>query len=141
VSSSDQNQTFLADNKAKAGVVTTASGLQYQRVKAGDESIPSPALNDTVRVHYEGALIDGSVFDSSYKRGQPIDFRPNQVIPGWTEALQLMHPGDEFRIVLKPELGYGAAGAGGVIPGNAVLVFKVEMLGYRTADGRVAGQF
>jgi FKBP-type peptidyl-prolyl cis-trans isomerase FkpA/FKBP-type peptidyl-prolyl cis-trans isomerase FklB len=89
---------------------------------------PTPTVTDTVLVHYEGRLADGTVFDSSYQRGQPAVFGVADVIPGWTEGLQLMRPGGKARFTIPPELGYGARGAGGVIPPNAVLVFDVELL-------------
>jgi FKBP-type peptidyl-prolyl cis-trans isomerase len=134
------NQEFLANNKAKPGVTTTASGLQYQVVRAGDAKAPPPGPADTVSVMYEGALVDGSVFDSSYARGEPAQFGVSQVIPGWTEALQLMHPGAEFRVVLPAEIAYGDVDQPG-IPANSALVFKVELLGYKTPAGKTVGKF
>ena len=118
--------TFLKTNAEKPGVTTTASGLQVEMLAAGEG--PTPTINDTVAVHYEGRLADGTVFDSSYQRGQPAVFGVADVIPGWTEGLQLMRPGGKARFTIPPELGYGAQGAGGVIPPNAVLVFDVELL-------------
>jgi FKBP-type peptidyl-prolyl cis-trans isomerase len=117
---------YLAENAKKAGVVTTASGLQYQVVREGTG--PRPAATDTVLVHYEGRLLDGTVFDSSYQRGQPAAFPLNAVIPGWTEGVQLMTTGSKYRFTVPPELAYGSAGAGGVIPPGAVLEFDVELL-------------
>jgi FKBP-type peptidyl-prolyl cis-trans isomerase len=117
---------FLADNAAKPGVRTTASGLQYQVLAAGTGE--PPRADDTVAVHYEGRLTDGTVFDSSVARGQPGVFGVSDVIPGWTEGLQLMRPGGRYRFTIPPALAYGATGAGGVIPPNAVLVFDVELL-------------
>jgi FKBP-type peptidyl-prolyl cis-trans isomerase len=117
---------YLATNKAKAGVKTTASGLQYEVLKKGFGGA-KPKATDTVRVHYHGTLIDGTVFDSSVQRGEPVEFPLNQVIPGWTEALQLMSVGDKFKLTIPPAIGYGARGKG-QIPGNAVLVFEVELL-------------
>lgn len=134
------NQKLLDENKAKAGVVTTASGLQYQIVRAGDEKTPPPGPADTANVMYEGTLADGTVFDSSYQRGEPVTFGVSEVIAGWTEALQLMHPGAEFRIVLPPEIAYGDRDIPG-IPANSVLTFRVELLGYRTAAGKTVGKF
>jgi FKBP-type peptidyl-prolyl cis-trans isomerase FkpA/FKBP-type peptidyl-prolyl cis-trans isomerase FklB len=117
---------FLVANQEKPGVKTTASGLQVEMLAAGEG--PTPTATDTVLVHYEGRLSDGTVFDSSYQRGQPAVFGVADVIPGWTEGLQLMRPGGKARFTIPPELGYGARGAGGVIPPNAVLVFDVELL-------------
>ncbi len=120
-------QEFLAANAKKPGVKITASGLQYQIVKAGQGSA-TPKATDTVQVHYEGTLIDGKVFDSSLRRGQPVSFPVNGVIPGWTEALQLMHLGDKWRLFIPSELAYGARGAGGDIGPHSVLIFDVELL-------------
>lgn len=117
---------FLAENAAREGVVVTDSGLQYEIVKAGDGPIPGP--EDTVEVHYRGALVDGTEFDSSYTRGETVTFGVGQVIPGWTEALQLMPVGSTWKLVIPSELGYGAGGAGQVIGPNAVLVFDVELI-------------
>jgi FKBP-type peptidyl-prolyl cis-trans isomerase FkpA/FKBP-type peptidyl-prolyl cis-trans isomerase FklB len=117
---------ILVANKEKPGVTTTASGLQVEMLAAGEG--PTPTATDTVLVHYEGRLADGTVFDSSYQRGQPAAFGVGDVIPGWTEGLQLMRPGGKARFTIPPELGYGARGAGGVIPPNAVLIFDVELL-------------
>jgi len=117
---------YLAKNKERSGVKTTASGLQYEVLKEGQGA--SPVATDTVAVHYEGRLIDGTVFDSSIQRGEPAIFPLDQVIPGWTEGVQLMKPGAKYRFTIPPELGYGPEGAGGVIPPNAVLVFEVELL-------------
>jgi FKBP-type peptidyl-prolyl cis-trans isomerase len=134
------NATFLNANKAKPGVMTTASGLQYEIVRAGDATAPAPGPADTVSVMYEGKLVSGKVFDSAYARGAPAQFEVGGVIPGWTEALQLMHPGAEFQLVLPPNIAYGAQDNGD-IPPNSVLVFKVELLGYRTPAGKVYGKF
>jgi FKBP-type peptidyl-prolyl cis-trans isomerase FkpA/FKBP-type peptidyl-prolyl cis-trans isomerase FklB len=117
---------YLAANKEQAGVTTTASGLQVRMLAAGEGE--TPRADDTVLVHYEGRLVDGTVFDSSYARGQPAVFGVSDVIPGWTEGLQMMRPGGKAEFTIPPELGYGARGAGGVIPPNAVLVFDVELL-------------
>ena len=124
---------FLAANKERAGVKTTASGLQYEVLTEGQGE--SPVATDTVAVNYEGRLVDGTVFDSSYQRGEPAVFRLDQVIPGWTEGVQLMKPGAKYRFTIPPELGYGAAGAGGVIPPNAVLQFDVELLAIAPRQG------
>ncbi len=118
---------YLTTHKGKPGVKTTASGLQYEVLTEGTG--PSPAATDTVAVHYEGKLLDGTVFDSSIARGQPAEFPLNRVIPGWTEGVQLMKVGSVYNFTIPPELGYGAQGAGGVIPPNAVLLFRIELLG------------
>ena len=107
-------------------MITTASGLQYEVLTEGTG--PKPAATDTVTVHYKGTLTNGKVFDSSYDRGQPISFALNRVIKGWTEGLQLMSVGAKYRLTIPANLGYGAAGAGGVIPPNATLIFEVELL-------------
>jgi FKBP-type peptidyl-prolyl cis-trans isomerase len=123
---------FLSDNKGKPGVITTASGLQYNVIREGTG--PRPSAKDTVLVHYEGRLIDGKVFDSSYSRGQPAAFPLDQVIPGWTEGVQLMPVGSKYHFVVPPALAYGAQGAGGVIPPGAVLEFDIELLAARPAE-------
>lgn len=117
---------FLTTNKAKKGVVTTASGLQYEVVKEGTGA--TPKATDQVTVHYTGTLLDGTKFDSSVDRGQPATFPVNQVIPGWTEALQLMKVGGKYKLYVPPALGYGERGAGGEIGPNSLLVFDVELL-------------
>lgn len=124
-------KAFLAKNAKKAGVKVTASGLQYEVVKLGTG--PKPAATDTVKVHYEGTLIDGKVFDSSIARGQPATFPLNGVIRGWTEGLQLMPVGSKYKLYVPSELGYGERGAGDSIGPNAVLVFDVELLSIETA--------
>lgn len=118
---------FLAKNKARKEVVTTASGLQYEVIKKGEGEMPD--ANDKVKVHYHGTLPDGSVFDSSIERGEPISFAVNGVIKGWTEALQLMHVGDKWKLYIPADLAYGARGAGPKIGPNQALVFEVELLG------------
>lgn len=117
---------YRAANAKKAGVTVTASGLQIEILKQGDGK--RPAATDTVKVHYTGKLIDGTVFDSSVQRGQPIDFPLNQVIPGWTEGLQHLQVGGKAILTIPPELAYGDSGAGNVIPPKATLVFEVELL-------------
>lgn len=118
-------EAFLAENAGKEGVVTTESGLQYMVVEQGDG--PRPSATDTVTVHYRGTLLDGTEFDSSYARNEPISFGLDRVIPGWTEGVQLMPVGSKYMFYIKPELGYGAAG-GGPIPPNSALIFEVELL-------------
>jgi len=125
-SKSEDQEKFLQDNAAKEGVVTLPSGLQYLVLNPGDGAKPGPTT--MVTVHYEGSLVNGKVFDSSYKRGKPATFGVHQVIRGWTEALQLMPVGSKWRLFIPAELGYGARGAGGSIPPNATLVFDVELL-------------
>jgi len=120
-------EEYLANNATQEGVVVTASGLQYQVVEAGEGAIPGP--EDTVEVHYRGTLIDGTEFDSSYSRGQTVSFGVGQVIPGWTEALQLMPVGSTWKLAIPAELAYGAGGAGGVIGPNSTLLFDVELIG------------
>lgn len=124
---------FLAENKVKEGVQTTESGLQYKVLAAGEGE--APRADDVVLVHYEGRLADGTVFDSSIARGEPAAFGVGDVIPGWTEGLQLMRPGAKYQLTIPPELGYGARGAGGVIPPNAVLQFDVELLAIAPRSG------
>ena len=117
---------FLAANKGKQGVVTTASGLQYQILQQGTGATPKET--DKVTVHYKGTLADGTVFDSSYDRGQPAQFIVNQVIPGWVEAMQLLKVGSKARLFIPPALAYGESGAGQEIGPNAMLIFEVELL-------------
>jgi len=117
---------FLADNGKRAEVKTTASGLQYEIIKEGTG--PKPLATDTVIVHYHGTTIEGKVFDSSVDRKEPAKFPVNQVIPGWTEALQLMPVGSKWKLVIPSALAYGERGAGADIKPNAVLVFEVELL-------------
>ena len=118
---------FLAENSKKPGVVTTASGLQYQVITAG--AGPKPKATDRVSVHYAGTLLDGTEFDSSYKRGEPAQFVLGSVVPGWSEALQLMPKGSKYKLWIPSKLGYGEAGTpGGPIPPNSTLVFEIELL-------------
>lgn len=123
----EEGNNFLAENKNKDGVVTTASGLQYKVIAQGNGSKPVPT--DKVSVHYRGTLIDGTEFDSSYKRGKPVSFPVNGVIKGWTEALQLMNVGSKYQLFIPSNLGYGKRGAGQTIGPDAVLIFEVELLG------------
>ena len=121
-----QNEAFLATNKAKAGVTTTASGLQYEVIKMGTGA--KPTAENTVKVHYVGTLIDGTEFDSSIKRNEPAQFPVSGVIPGWTEALQLMPVGSKFKLFIPQAIAYGANGAGEVIKPYSTLIFEVELL-------------
>jgi len=117
---------FLTENKAKKGVVTTASGLQYKVLKEGKGS--KPGSTDMVKVQYKGTLLDGTEFDSSYKRNAPVEFQVNQVIAGWSEALQLMNVGSTYELYLPPELAYGDQGSPPVIEPGSMLIFQVELL-------------
>ena len=119
-------EKFLAENAKRAGVTVTASGLQYEIIIAGNGE--KPAATDKVKVHYRGTLIDGTEFDSSYARNEPVSFALNQVIPGWTEALQLMPIGSKWKIYLPYNLAYGERGAGGTIGPYSTLIFDVELL-------------
>lgn len=119
-------EAFLAENKNKPGINTLPSGLQYEVLQEG--SGKSPSASDQVTTHYHGTLIDGTVFDSSYERGQPATFPVNGVIAGWTEALQLMKEGAKWRLYIPANLAYGAQGAGDVIGPNTTLIFDVELI-------------
>ena len=121
-----EGKKYMTENKAKEGVKTTASGLQYKVLKEGTG--PSPKATDTVKVNYRGTTIDGTEFDSSYKRGEPASFPVNRVIKGWTEALQLMKVGSKYQLVIPADLAYGERGAGSDIGPNATLLFDVELL-------------
>ena len=121
----EKGAAFLAENAKKAGVTTTASGLQYEVLQSGSGET-HPTASSTVRVHYHGTLIDGTVFDSSVERGETISFPLNRVIPGWTEGVQLMKVGDKFRFYIPSNLGYGERSAGKIPPGS-VLIFDVEL--------------
>ena len=122
-------EAFLAENKKKEGVVTLPSGLQYKILKAGNGKKPTDA--DTVECHYRGTLIDGTEFDSSYRRGQPASFPVNGVIPGWIEALKLMPVGSKWQLFVPSQLAYKERGAGADIGPNATLIFEVELLGIK----------
>jgi FKBP-type peptidyl-prolyl cis-trans isomerase FkpA len=119
--------TFLAENGKKAGIVTTASGLQYEVLTKGTGT-KSPSATDLVEVNYEGKLLDGKIFDSSYQRGESISFPLNRVIAGWTEGVQLMTEGAKYRFYIPSDLAYGTRGAGRDIPPNAALIFDVELI-------------
>lgn len=121
-----EGEAFLAKNKKKAGIVTLPSGLQYKIIKAGTGK--KPKATDTVTTNYRGTLIDGTEFDSSYKRGQPATFPVNGVISGWTEALQLMPVGSKWQLFIPSDLAYGPRGAGHVIEPNSALIFEVELI-------------
>ena len=122
-----EGKKFLEENKKKTGIKTTASGLQYQVIAEGSGTAPKET--DTVEVNYRGTLINGTEFDSSYKRGKPAKFPVNRVIKGWTEGLQLMKPGAKYKFYIPPELAYGERGAGNEIGPESTLVFDVELLG------------
>ena len=119
-------EQFLAENAKKAGINVTKSGLQYEVLSEGTGK--QPKATDTVRCHYEGRLIDGTVFDSSYKRNEPADFGLQQVIAGWTEGVQLMKEGSKFRFYIPYMLAYGEGGAGAMIPPFSALIFDVELI-------------
>ena len=122
----EMGKAFLAENAKKEGVVTLPSGLQYEVITEGNGKKPS--ATDRVKCHYEGTLIDGTLFDSSIKRGQPAVFGVNQVIQGWVEALQLMTEGSKWRLFIPSELGYGAQQAGEMSPPHSTLIFEVELI-------------
>ena len=121
-----EGDAFLAENKKKEGVKTLASGLQYKVLKEGTGK--TPKATDTVVTHYKGTLIDGKEFDSSYRRGEPATFQVTGIIPGWTEALQLMKEGSKWQLFVPPQLAYAERGAGNQIGPNATLIFEVELL-------------
>ncbi|MBR5193604.1 MAG: FKBP-type peptidyl-prolyl cis-trans isomerase [Bacteroidaceae bacterium] len=122
----EKGKAFLEENAKKEGIITLPSGLQYQVITEGNGKKPS--ATDKVKCHYEGTLIDGTLFDSSIKRGQPAVFGVNQVIRGWVEALQLMSEGSKWRLFIPAELGYGAQQAGEMIPPHSTLIFEVELI-------------
>ena len=126
-----KGEAFLVENAAKEGVMTTESGLQYEVLVAGEGA--KPKAEDTVTVHYAGTLTDGTTFDSSIDRGEPVAFQLNRVIPGWTEGVQLMSVGAKYKFVIPSELAYGERAAGDVITPNSVLVFEVELLDIEVA--------
>lgn len=122
----EKGQAYMAENGKKEGVTTTESGLQYEQLQAGNGK--KPAATDNVEVHYRGTLVDGTEFDSSYARGEPVTFPLNGVIPGWTEGVQLMDEGSKARLVIPSELAYGPGGMGNAIGPNETLVFEIELL-------------
>lgn len=130
----EEGDAFLADNKKKEGVKTLPSGLQYKVIEEGKGK--TPKAGDTVTVNYRGTLIDGTEFDSSYKRGQPATFPVSGVIKGWTEALQLMKEGAKWQLFIPSDLAYGDKGAGGMIGPNAVLIFDVELISVKEAQAK-----
>jgi FKBP-type peptidyl-prolyl cis-trans isomerase len=121
-----EGKAFLENNAKVEGVKTLPSGVQYKVVRSGPEGGVSPRPQDEIKIHYEGKLLDGEVFDSSYERGVPASYPLGGLIPAWVEALQLMKPGDEWILYVPPAQGYGAQGAG-PIPGNSVLIFRIEL--------------
>lgn len=125
----DKGKAFLAENATKPGVQQTASGLQYLLIEPGKGK--APQATDTVKVNYRGTLLDGTEFDSSYKRNEPIEFPLNRVIPGWTEGLQLVKEGGKIRLFIPSQLAYGSRGAGGAIGPDETLIFDVELLQVR----------
>jgi len=127
VKNKEEGAKWLAENAKKEGVQVTESGLQYKVIEMGDG--PTPSADDQVRVHYRGRFIDGEQFDSSYDRGEPAVFPVGGVIPGWTEALQMMPVGSKWEVYIPSELGYGPQGQGQTIPPHATLIFDVELLG------------
>jgi peptidylprolyl isomerase/FKBP-type peptidyl-prolyl cis-trans isomerase FklB len=129
-------KTFLAANAKKPGVQVLPDGLQYQIVHSGPATGLKPHLNDEVKVMYEGKLIDGTVFDSSYERGQPAAMPLKGLVKGWQEALQMMRPGDVWMLYVPPELGYGSEGQG-PIPGGAALIFKIELIDVLPGPGTI----
>ena len=129
-----EGEAFLAANKTKEGVMTTPSGLQYKILKAGTG--PKPAATDTVVCNYRGTLLNGTEFDSSYKRGQPLTFPVNGVSKGWTEALQLMPVGSKWQLFIPAQLAYGERGAGADIGPNATLIFEVELVSIQAAKSQ-----
>jgi len=122
----EEGKRFLAENQKKEGIKTLPSGLQYKVLTEGSGKMPK--ADDTVTVNYKGTLIDGTEFDSPYKRGQPASFQVNGVIKGWTEALQLMKEGSKWQLFIPPDLAYGERGAGRTIPPNSTLIFEVELI-------------
>ncbi len=127
-----QGDQFLSDNANQPDVSVTPSGLQYKIIKAGTGE--KPKITDVVTVHYEGKRVDGFVFDSSYKRGEPSSFPLNRVIRGWTEGLSLMNKGAQWELYIKPELAYGAVSPSVEIPANSTLIFKVELIDFKAEE-------
>ena len=137
---SDPSQTrFLINNAKLPGVVTLPSGLQYKIVKSGPPAGPHPKSGDEIKVHYEGTLVDGSVFDSTFRSGNPSVLELDGLVQAWQEALPLMRPGDEWFLYVPAKLGYGERGAGGVIPPGATLIFRMQLLGVLSHGEQAAG--
>ncbi len=132
----DAGKAFMAVNAKAEGVKTLKSGLQYKVVRTGPTDGLRPQATDEVKVNYEGKLLDGTIFDSSYQRGVPAALPLRALIPGWIEALQLMHPGDEWILYVPPELGYGNDGAGQIPPGST-LIFRIELIAVLPGVGRI----
>ncbi|WP_222911369.1 FKBP-type peptidyl-prolyl cis-trans isomerase [Pseudomonas sp. DNDY-54] len=132
----EAGKKFLEENAKREGVKTTESGLQYEVIKEAEG--PQPGPDDVVTVHYEGTLTDGTVFDSSIKRGTPIDLPVGGVIPGWVEGLQLMHVGEKYKLYIPSELAYGEQSPSPLIPANSVLVFDLELLGIKGDENEAA---
>jgi FKBP-type peptidyl-prolyl cis-trans isomerase FklB len=128
-----KNQAFLDANGKRAGVITLPDGLEYEILRKSDSSKISPTVEDTVVANYAGTLIDGTEFDNSYKRGEPLTIPVGGVIKGWTEILQLMHVGDKYKVYIPSDLAYGDRGAGGQIPGGSALIFEMELLSIKPA--------
>ena len=136
--SAAEAEAVMAEARTEAGASVLPSGLVYKVVRSGPESGLRPQLTDEVKVHYEGKLADGHVFDSSYERGAPAAMPLRRLIPAWQEALTLMHPGDEWILHVPSKLGYGPEGAGGgKIPGGAVLIFRIELIDVLPGPGRI----
>lgn len=129
-----KGDAFLAQNKTKEGVVALPSGLQYKVLQAGKG--PKPKAEDSVTTHYRGTLLDGTEFDSSYRRNEPVTFKVSEVIKGWTEALQLMETGSKWQLFIPPDLAYGPNGAGGLIGPNETLIFEVELISVQAAGAK-----
>lgn len=134
-SNAAKGKAFLEENAKKPGVITTESGLQYKKLVT-NESGKIPGINDTVTTHYKGTLIDGRVFDSSYDRGQPASFPVKGVIKGWTEALQMMHVGDKWQLVIPSDLAYGPTKRSELIEANSTLIFEIELLGIKGSEDK-----
>lgn len=136
--SAAEAKSFMTTNASAEGVQALPSGVQYKIVRSGPATGLKPGPNDEVKVHYEGKLASGKIFDSSYERGAPAAMPLPALIPAWKEALQLMRPGDEWVLYVPPEMGYGEEGAGGgEIPPNSVLIFRIELIDVLPAPGRI----